>query len=461
MQAIGKRVRPFIGSRAFYKSALAVMIPVTIQQLINNLFNMVDNLMVGSLDVNGLAMSAVTVANRPFMIFFGLFFGMTGAAGLMISQYYGAGDRKTCQGLFSLQLIIGLVASLIFGAVLALFPESIMRIFVTDPYTIELGVDYLRIIWLSYIPVAISNTCIFSLRSLGQNRVSMLVSMAAMAVNAVCNFVLIFGYLGFPAMGVAGAAVGTLISRLVEMAFYITLLLRKKTIFRFRFTSFRCLSRAQMHAFVMKALPLIANEILWTCGMNVYFWSYAKISEASLPAVTIGEQISQIASVMAMGTSSAVSVLIGTELGANRLRQAKDNCKKLISMVVCIGLCCVVLCAVLGTLLPYAYKVTPELRALATRITITMGAFAPFNFVYGFCFYCMRAGGDTKSAMLLDSGYMWLVPVPASVLMGLFLPGNIAISTAVLAVQFLMNAKVAIALMTLKKGRWVKNITIS
>ena len=172
MQAIAKRVRPYIGSRAFYKSALAVMIPVTIQQLINNLFNMVDNLMVGSLDVNGLAMSSVTVANRPFMIFFGLFFGMTGAAGLMISQYYGAGDRKTCQGLFSLQLIIGLVASLIFGAVLALFPESIMRIFVTDPHTIELGVSYLRIIWLSYIPVAISNTCIFSLRSLGQNRVS-------------------------------------------------------------------------------------------------------------------------------------------------------------------------------------------------------------------------------------------------------------------------------------------------
>ena len=461
MQAIAGRIRPFIGDRAFYKSALAVMIPVTIQQLINNLFNMVDNLMVGSLDVNGLAMSAVTVANRPFMIFFGLFFGMTGAAGLMISQYYGAGDHKTCQGLFSLQLIIGLVASLLFGAVLALFPETIMRIFVTDPRTIELGISYLRIIWLSYIPVAISNTCIFSLRSLGQNRVSMMVSMAAMAVNAVCNYVLIFGQLGFPAMGVAGAAVGTLISRLVEMAFYLTLLLRKKTIFRFRFTSFRCLSRTQMHAFVMKALPLIANEILWTCGMNIYFWSYARISEASLPAVTIGEQLSQIAFVMAMGTSSAVSVLIGTELGANRLQKAKENCKKLITLVVCIGIICALLCGLLGTLLPYAYKVTPVLRSLATRITITMGMFAPFNFVYGFCFYCMRAGGDTRSAMLLDSGYMWLLPVPAAVLMALLLPGKIAISTAVLTVQFLMNSKVIIALYTLKKGRWVKNITIS
>jgi len=90
-----------------------------------------------------------------------------------------------------------------------------------------------------------------------------------------------------------------------------------------------------------------------------------------------------------------------------------------------------------------------------------MGMFAPFNFVYGFCFYCMRAGGDTKSAMLLDSGYMWVVPVPAAVLMAIFLPGKISIATAVLAVQMLMNAKIAIALWTLKKGRWVRNITIS
>ncbi len=457
MQAI----RPFIGSRAFYKSALAVMIPVTIQQLINNLFNMVDNLMVGSLDVNGLAMSAVTVANRPFMIFFGLFFGMTGAVGLMISQYYGAEDHKTCQGLFSLQLLIGLVASLLFGLVLASFPETVMRIFVSDPYTIELGVSYLRIIWLSYIPVSISSTCIFSLRSLGQNRVSMAVSMAAMAVNAVCNYVLIFGKLGFPAMGVAGAAIGTLISRLVEMIFYLWLLFGKKTIFRFSFADCRLLSRAQLHAFVMKALPLIANEILWTCGMNIYFWSYARISEPSLPAVTIGEQLSQIASVMAMGTSSAVSVLIGTELGANRLERAKSNCKQLLTLVVCIGVVCALLCSVLGAVLPYAYQVTPELRTLATRITITMGLFAPFNFVYSFCFYCMRAGGDTRNAMLLDSGYMWLVPVPAALLMALLFPGKMPISTAVFVVQFLMNAKVVIALRTLRKGKWVRNITIA
>ena len=202
MQTLLAKARPFVGSRSFYAGALGVMAPVAVQQLINNLFNMIDNLMVGSLDASGLAMSAVTVANRPYTIFFGVFFGMTGAAGLLISQYYGARDVKTCRALFALQLVIGLAASLCVGLWLALWPESVMRIFVNDPRTISLGMEYLSIIWLSYLPLAVSNVCIFSLRSIGENRMSMLVSLAAMGVNALCNYALIFGRLGMPALGV-------------------------------------------------------------------------------------------------------------------------------------------------------------------------------------------------------------------------------------------------------------------
>ena len=161
-----------------------------------------------------------------------------------------------------------------------------------------------------------------------------------------------------------------------------------------------------------------------------------------------------------MGTSSAVSVLIGAELGAGRLSQAKANCKKLLTLVVAIGLVCVALCLGLGAILPNAFGVEPRLRDLAARIATVMGVFSPFNFLYGFCFYCMRAGGDTRSAMLLDSGYMWLVPVPASLLMALLLPGRIDIAAAVLVVQVLMNLKVIPALWVLKRGKWVRNITM-
>ena len=147
------------------------------------------------------------------------------------------------------------------------------------------------------------------------------------------------------------------------------------------------------------------------------------------------------------------------ELGADRLEQAKENCKKLLTLVVSIGLVCVVVCCAFGMVLPDLFSVTQELKTMAMRITLIMGVFAPFNFVYSFCFFCLRAGGDTRNAMLLDSGYMWMAPVPAAVLMAVFLPGRIPIYLAVLVVQFLMNAKVVWALMVLKKGKWLRNIT--
>ena len=166
------------------------------------------------------------------------------------------------------------------------------------------------------------------------------------------------------------------------------------------------------------------------------------------------------ASILASGTSAAVSVLIGTELGANRLKEARESCKKLLGLDVAVALSSMLLSCLLSVLLPQAYQLTPELRHTATLISLIMSVLCPLQFVYGFCFFCLRAGGDTRSAMLLDSGYMWVVPVPAAVLMGIFLPGKIALWVAVLIVQFLMYAKVFPALWILKQGKWVKNITV-
>ena len=192
MQHWRENVRPFLGSRAFNRGALAVMFPVMVQQLINNMFNMVDNLMVGTLDIQGLAMSAVSVANKPVVIFNGFIFGIAGAGGLLISQYYGARNRKTCQGIFWLEMGLTLLCAGVFFLMLYLAPEPLMRLFVTDPRTVALGVQYMHIISFSYFPAAVSSVCIFSLRSIGQNRTSMIMSLCSMAINACCNFVLIF-----------------------------------------------------------------------------------------------------------------------------------------------------------------------------------------------------------------------------------------------------------------------------
>jgi len=459
MNRLKRSLQPYFGDRKFYSSALAVMIPVAVQQLINSLFNMVDNLMVGSLDVMGLAMSAVSVANKPYMIFNGIFFGMTGGAGLMISQYYGAGEKKTCQGLFAMQMLLGVSASFLFFLLLRIVPRQIMGIFVTDEATIGLGISYLNVVSISYLPAAISSVCIFSMRSLGINRLPMAVSMCSMGVNAAANYVLIFGKFGAPALGVVGAAWGTLIARMVEMGVYLFALASKKGYFSLDLKAAFRLPGHIVATFVRKAIPLIINEVLWSVGLNVFFWCYARLDEASIPAISIGEVCNMFASVLAFGTSSAVSVLIGTELGAGRLREAKENCKKLLGLDMMIGATGALLSCVLALVLPNLYNLSPELRHTATLISFIMGVLCPFQFLYGFCFFCLRAGGDTRDAMLLDSGYLWVIPVPAALLMGMFLAGKLPLWTAVLIVQFLMYIKVIPALCILKKGKWIRNIT--
>ena len=186
---LSERLRLYRADKEFCRRALGVMLPVAVQQLINSLFNMVDNLMVGSLDPNGLAMSAVSVANKPYTIFTCLLFGLTGGAGLMISQYYGAEDHKTCQGLFSLQVFLSLAISVVFFVLLQLLPRQIMGLFVKDENTILLGLSYLAVVSVSYLPTSISNVCVLSLRSIGLNRLPMLVSLGTITANAVCNYI--------------------------------------------------------------------------------------------------------------------------------------------------------------------------------------------------------------------------------------------------------------------------------
>lgn len=364
------------------------------------------------------------------------------------------------QGLFSLQLVLGLISSLLFGAVMFLLPGPIMEIFLQDPATVQLGVDYMRVVCFSYIPVAISSVCIFSMRSLGLNKMPMVVGLMAMLANACFNYVFIFGLGPVPAMGVVGAALGTLMSRTLEMAFYLVVLARRRAFFSLNLAPIRRLAGSVLRSFACKALPLTFNEILYNLGFNIYFWTYARLDEAAIPAVTIADQAMQIGVVISVGMASAVSVMIGTELGANCFAQAKSNCKKLLGLVCAISLLCTVIGLCAAFALPYAFDIAVDLRGLATTLTLIYCLFYLPNAVYAFCFYCLRAGGDTRGATLLDSGYMWLVPVPASLLMGWLGVGVIPRTLALTLTTLLMNLKVIPALVVLKRGKWVRNITV-
>lgn len=455
---IVSRAANFIGDRAFYKGALLVMIPVVLQQLVNAMFNFVDNVMVASIDE--LSMSAVAVANKPAMLYYALFFGFTGAAGLLLSQYYGAGKLEVCQRIFSVEMLIGLGISLAFAAAMALFPEQIMRVFVKDGYTVSVGAEYLRLVAWAYLPASVSSVCVFSLRALGVNFLPMVVSILAIGSNAFFNWIFIFGKFGMPRMGVRGAALGTLLGRLLEMCIYVAVLLARRTPFRLNLGQARHIGGPLMRDYVKKALPLTMNEILWSSGLMLYFWVYARINEGALPALNVADQVFSVAWVLFMGMSSAVSVMVGKQLGAGEFVQAKANAKRLYGLGLMISVASVAVALavaqVVGGIFP---KLSPPQIPLAKQFIYILVGFFPSSVLYAISFFLLRAGGDTKNAMLLDSGYMWVLPVPAALLMGLLFPEKIDIRLAMFVIQLLMNLKVLWALRVVRRGTWLNNLT--
>lgn len=447
-------------NRDFYLYATAIMLPVIAQQLISALFNFADNFMVGLLGAASLA--GVSVANKPYTVFLCLLFGFTGAGGILIAQYYGARERRTMQQLFGLQVMGGLAIGVIFFLALHFFPRQIMGAFVTDPQTMRAGLDYLSVIKWSYIPTGVSLACMHALRALGRNRMPMVAGFVTMLVNIALNSLLIFGLLGFPRLEERGAALATLIARLVEMGFYLYVLERQKTPFTRDVGSFRHLPRRVLATFVRKGVPLTANEVLWTGGQMIFFWTYAHVQEYALPAISLLDQTTTLIYVLTAGMSSAASAIIGQTLGAGDIARAKEQARRLLRLASMLGAACLVLGGALAFIVPAAYgTLNADLRVMATQMILVQAVLVIANALYMTTFSVLRAGGDTRSAVMLDSGYMWVVVVPAALLCAFVLPavGRPDVRIAFVVVQVLMNAKIFWALAVLRRGRWANNMT--
>lgn len=461
MSAISaSRLRPLIGSRSFYREAVLVMLPVAGQQLLNSMFGFFDNLMVGMVDAATL--SGVTVANKVFFVYQGIFWGITGAGGLLLSQYYGAGDRKNCQILFALQQLAGLLVAIAFTGILLVAPEMLLRAFVSDPATIAAGMGYVELIRFSYLPAAVSMVSLFSLRSVGQSKVPFVVGLFTISVNIVLNWIFIFGKLGLPAMGGRGAALATLIARIVEMLFYLVWIGSGRTWFTWNIAAARGAGRKLIRMVADKTFPLIANEFLWTMGTNMLFWSYARINEYAVPALVIVEQSMQFVYVMFGGMSAGVAILIGSRLGAGRFEEARRNSNQLMFMASCIGLVLMIISVAVSGVLPGFFNVSDELRQMATLLIRIQTLFFIPQILYTNIFFVLRAGGDIPSAFRLDAVYTWLVPIPLAILIATVVPlvTPVSIVVAYVITQFMLNAKLALAFKYYAKGLWLKNLTV-
>ena len=447
-------MKHLIGTRNFYKTLIAVAAPLVLQQLITTSVQLVDNVMVGKLGEQ--AIGSVSVVNQLYFVVILITFGAMGGAGVFSAQYFGSKDFDKLRQTFRFKVIIGFMVALLSFIIFTFFGEGLISLFTSNPTTIQGGLDYLNIVkWSAFpwiISVAISNT----FRETGVTKPLLYISIVAIVVNTLLNFILIFGLFGFPALGIVGAAIATLIARVIEFSLMLILLERKGQIFNSKLFEIFKIDKKVLAGIVIMAIPLTLNEALWSSGQTVFLHAYSTRGDSALAALNITGAISQLVFVTFGGIATAVAVLVGNTLGKGDLQEAKDNSKKLIAFSVFIAAIAGIILFILSFFILDLYDVAESTKQTAAFNIRVNALFIP---VYSFnvaLYFTLRAGGDTKSTMMIDSGYMWVVPVPIALALAYFT--NLPVTLMFLLVQSLDIPKMAFGLARYRKEHWVKNL---
>ena len=317
--------------RSYIRTLLKIAIPMMIQNGISNFVNLLDNLMIGRVGTN--ALSGVAIANQLIFVFFLVIFGATAGVGIFTAQYKGCGDDEGIRYTFQFKIIFNTILAALCVVVLAAFSPNLINLFLLgegDPAdaaeTLKIGVDYMHIILISLIPVGLTQAYAGTLRDLGSTKVPMFASIAAIFVNLIGNYLLIYGHLGLPALGASGAAIATVISRFVELSILIIYTGRHPKMFPFikgAFKGFKIPGRLALK-FLLKALPLMANETLWSLGMTTINQSYSYRSLDAVAALNIQSTIWNLMSVAFIAMGEAVGIMMGHILGAGELGEEKE-----------------------------------------------------------------------------------------------------------------------------------------
>jgi len=450
-----ERFRHYFGDRTFYQEVLLVALPIILQQLIANAMGFIDGVMVGQ--INGSSLAGVAVANKYFTILQSLMFGMNGGMGIFISQYFGAEDHEKGQGLFGINVIGSAVIASLFVIPLSLFPRQMLALFVSVPAVLQEGQAYLNFVRFSYFPFAVSMACMTSLRSIGQTRKPLLIGSTAIFLNSFLNYLLIFGHFGLPRLGVAGAGLATLISRTTEMALYLWLFARGNEYFDLRLFHFKQLSTAILRQILRKILPLVSNELMWSVGTTTLFWTYCQINADFIASLSVVEMTGNLVFTLNGGLSAAVSVLVGTQLGAGRFTEARDNARRLLTSWALTALAAGLVIFILAGQIPLLFNLETGIRALATQLLRVQAALYALIIINVGYFLILRIGGDTRATLIIDSAFVWLFVIPLAALLSLIIKPDMVIFY--LVIQGTEMIKILIARRFFQKGRWLCNLT--
>lgn len=455
----------FIGNKAFYGRLFKVMLPIVIQQGITNFVGLLDNIMVGQVGTE--QMSGVAITNQLLFVLQLCIFGILSGAGIFCAQYYGKGDREKFQSVVRYKIIsVAFITALGIG-IFYFFREPLIRMFLNDSgssgdleATLYYGQEYLKVMLIGLIPFAIVQFYSSTMRETGETAVPMAATMVSLFANMVLNYVLIFGHFGAPKLGVVGAAVATVIARFVELIIIALAAHRNKKKFPYFVGLYKTLKVPMSLAkeVTVKGTPLMINEFLWSLGTTMVVQCYSMRGLDAVAAYNISSTVANFFSMAVFSMGTAISILVGQELGTGDFERAVDTNRKMIFAGVILCGCASILLSLAAPYFPRIYNTTEEIRWTATNLLLLDALFLIPRGIYNNCYFTLRSGGKTLITFLFDSCSLWLINLPVAFCLARLT--GLPLAQMYLVVQLVDSLKAVIGLILVGKRTWVNNLTV-
>lgn len=456
-------MKKLFGDKKFYKTLIALALPIMIQNGITNFVNMLDNIMIGR--IGTAEMTGVAVSNQLIFVFNLCIFGAVSGAGIFCAQFYGNGDHNGVRQIFRYKLIFSALLTALGIGVFLVAGDSLISLYLKgegDPAAAAASLaragEYIRIMLIGLVPYAVAQCYCSTLREIGKPMLPMVAGLIAVLVNLVGNYILIFGKFGAPAMGVKGAAIATVTSRFVELGIVVIFTRLKAKEFPFIIGAYRSLYVPWdlVKRVTAKGLPLMLNEGLWSAGIAMLNQGYSVRGLNVVAATNISQTFWNVFAIAFMAVGAAIGIILGQLLGAGKEKEAKAESYKLITSSVLISSFMALLLGICAEWIPLAYNTSPEIRRMATRL-MQIGAMAmPIDAFAHATYFTMRSGGKTLITFLFDSFFVWTVNVPTVILLTRLTDLSVLWIFAI--VQFSALTKCIVGFILVKKGIWIRNI---
>ena len=454
----------YIGDRAFYRRVLTIALPIVVQNAITSLVSLLDNIMVGQ--VGTLQMSGTSIVNQLLFIFMLCIFGANAGAGIFTAQFHGNGDAEGIRHTFRFKFLASFLLTAAGCALLYLADDMLISLYLQGEGAAEdaaavlrYGKDYLHIMLWGLLPFALANAYSSTLRETGQTVVPMIGSITAVFVNLILNTVLIFGYLGFPAMGAKGAALATVISRVAEfavVALWTHLNPQKNPFIRGAFRSVY-VPAALLGRIMKKGTPLLINEGLFAAGIAFANQSYSTCGLDVVPALNICSTVFNLSSVSYMAMGNSVGIIMGQMMGAGTPKdEVRDANRKLSALTLAFGVVFGILTALFSQIFPLLYNTSDQVRTIAGRLILVDALMLPAYAYVHAAYFSLRSGGKTGITFLFDCGFIWMLYVPSAFFLSRFT--DLDIVTLYLICQSTEYVKAFAGYLMVRKGTWIQNL---